>query len=162
MKNTNNFTPTAEMLIACEAVLVAQAYVDVIKPVVRDYQHKILADMQAISTRDGKIITEEKYTYQMNDDDFDVYLNRCEEEMIKNKLHVQREGNCPLVEAENMLGIAHKNLIDSIAPIWQKEGYTLTHEQLCYSGLDKLYLAIDIAMRLLCPFLTLKQDQQNV
>ena len=148
-----------EAIAAAKAVFSAMAFVETIKPVVEGYQRKILAEekyaydekwhgRRGITYADW--ITEPEDSYLMADDDAQHYYQRCDEEMAKAGLRVEKKGNCPLLVAEHLLIQAKNLLIDVMEPVTG-----IKHEQLYRHGLKDYDNYIDLTLRWLAPKITI-------
>ena len=146
------FTPTPEMTAAAEALFMAKAYVQTIKPIVEEYQKRIIAEINPkVADRFSWIgfttITEAKDSYLMNEADFNIYLQRCHDEAIKAGFQVPEFGYCPLLIAEDLERQAEHALVNAMFEI----SHLSVNDILC-SGLEKYHKFIDLSLRLLAPF----------
>lgn len=152
-----NINITEDMKQAAKTVFKTMAFTQTIRPIVRAYQLKIIDEMKPqVNERDAKnyrlgfkIITDPKDTYLMNNEDFQVYLKRCNEERIKAKLHVDNEEFCPLLVAEDLQRQAERAFIETMEPITH-----LTPDKVLCSknGLENYRKLIDLSLRLLAPY----------
>jgi hypothetical protein len=140
-----------------KAVFMAMAYVDTIRPIVDGYQRKILTEekyayAEKWHDRMGKTyaewITEPNETYLMEENDFAHYAKRCNEEMTKAGLRVEKEGNCPLLVAEHLLIKAKQALIDTMEPVTG-----IKHSDLFHHGVDDYNNYIEMTLRWLAPLI---------
>jgi hypothetical protein len=123
-KRRNDFRPTEAMVDAAERVLIAEAALKVIAPIVNAYEARILKDGQwqvCEEFREGKagdylVLTSDR-SYQMSDDDFAVFHGRCKEARDRAGLWVEDPEQCPKLVAEEQLRIAKRALIDSMEPV---------------------------------------------
>lgn len=138
------FKPTREMVDAAEGVLFAMAFRDTVSPIVVEYQTRILGEgkwtvreefedepsgeMGEANVRPAKPepITDPKNAWQMSDEDFTVYNERCQAAARTAGLKVARDGNCPKLEAEDDVRVAERRLIDSMVPITNLPARTVT------------------------------------
>jgi hypothetical protein len=145
------FTPTPEMVSAAEAVFTIMAMVGTIRPVVIGYQTEILKQGQwrvrpQFATRRGdEVITDPAQSYLMSEENFADYDAKCKAARLEAKLPVEKEGNCPLLEAESLLIKAERALIDAMQPVTG-----LTAERFVPMSARKEY--IDLTLKLLAPF----------
>jgi hypothetical protein len=142
---------TADMIAAAETLFLAMAYTKTIRPVVEEYQKRIIAEIKpevcdkfARFTKDA--IKEAKDTYLMKDDDFKVYLQRSHDEALKAGFKVEMD-YCPLLIAESLETEAEHALIKAMYPITHLEA-----NDVLSAGLDKYEKLIDLSLRLLAPF----------
>ena len=147
------FKPTPEMITAAEALFLAIAYEQTVRPVVEGYQRKILAERRwevdperqaASSTIEH--VTDIKSAWLMNDVAFAAYGQRCNEERIAAKLFVQSDEFCPLLVAEDMTRVAKTVLIDAMTSI------TSIRSDDPKLLLDDRAKLVDITLKLLVPF----------
>jgi len=149
---------TRNMIKASEAVFLAMAATEMIRPIVLSYQKKILNHekyeySEKQMKRRGKTfqnwIMNPKDAWLMSDDDFTHYASRCNEERIKVNLHVDDPGFCPLLVAEDLQRKAENSLIKTMQPI--------THVDLddCFrqkNGLETRQKLIDLILKLICAY----------
>jgi hypothetical protein len=153
MLTKQNINITEDMKQAAKTVFIAMAFTETIRPIVEDYQQKILNELKPKDVYRNEVITNPKYSYQMNDSDFQVYLKRCNEERIKAKLHVESEEYCPLLVAEDLQRQAERSFIDIMEPIT----HLSADKVLCSKdGLDNYKKLIDLSLRLLAPYVNNK------
>lgn len=148
-----------EAIAAAKAVFTAMAFVKTIEPVVNGYKRKILAEEKYAYAEKwhGRMrktyadwITEPEDSYLMADDDAQHYYQRCDEEMAKAGLRVEKKGNCPLLVAEHLLSQAKNLLIDVMEPVTG-----IKHEQLFRHGMEDYNNYIDLTLRWLAPKITI-------
>lgn len=154
-KPNQSFKPNAAMLDAAEAVLKAMAIVGTVRPIVEAYQTEILAKgkwkVMAEACEpgtQGEIITEPKLSFLMSDSDFAVYYQRCDEARKAAGLSITFDGGCPLLEAEELLRIAQRAMIDSMAEVTK-----ITADRAVTLRLDEYREFVDLTLRLLVPFI---------
>lgn len=125
--------PSAELIKAAECVFTAMAWVETIRPKVEAIHTQVLAennypyDFSYLKKTDpekvkelkaendlkyGLFIRDHKHAYQMNDADFQEYLFKVNALQEAAGLYPQKEGNCPLLEAESMRREAERALIE--------------------------------------------------
>jgi hypothetical protein len=109
---------------AAKNVFMAMAYTRTIRPIVEEYQKRVIAEIKPQMDdkwlgrgMTQKPITDAKDTYLMKDSDFQTYLKRCNEERIKARLHVDNEEFCPLLVAEDLQRQAERVFIEAMIPI---------------------------------------------
>jgi hypothetical protein len=118
------FRPTEAMINAAERVVLAEAVLKVIAPVVDQYERSILAEGQWRIRSDfrdeglaDEVIADPKRSYLMADEDFAVFHERCKEARSRASLWVADPEQCPKLVAENDLRLAKHALIDSMEPV---------------------------------------------
>lgn len=141
------FKPTNEMIESAKEVFVKMAWVETVRPIVKEYEKEILARHQFCND-DNEVVLDPALAYRLNDADFKVYVTECNQARIEKGLHVEDEGYCPLLVAEDELRIARNKLIESFEPITH-----VTHHQLLCNGLDKLEKYIDLTLRLMVTYI---------
>ena len=112
-----DFKVTPEMISAAKMVLCYTAQAESIKPIVKAYERKNLAVIQAKNDA-GELITDPEQSYRMNDEDFKKYMELNEADRIKASLpignHEPGAGWCPLLIAEDDRRKAENFLIDAV------------------------------------------------
>lgn len=150
---SKQFKPTPEMIQAAELVFVAMAAVDMIKPIVRGYQSKILADKQwpineKYAGRLGvEVILDPEQSYLLGEKDMTAYFALCNEARIQSKLHVDSEDKCPLCVAEHDLVRAKWALCEAMAPITN-----ISAERITSASMENYQSYIDLNLKLLGSF----------
>lgn len=155
VKAKQPFKPNVAMLDAAEAVLKAMAIVGTVRPIVDAYQTEILAKEQwKVMAEAGEpdaqeeIITEPKLSFLMSDSDFAVYHQRCDEARKSAGLSITLDGGCPLLEAEELLRVAQRAMVDSMAGVTQ-----ITADKAVTLPLEEYREFVDLTLRLLVPFI---------
>lgn len=126
--NAKDFVATKEMLDCVKNVLLCQAMVATIKPIVEAYQKDILQRHQFhiwdYATREDmkkqktdRICLDEKDAFLISDEDFKIYDQECKKARDEAGLKVDMDEFCPLLVAENLLGKANNLLLDSMFPV---------------------------------------------
>ena len=92
-------------------VFACLAWEETVRPVVREYQKKVLAEIKFVSVQDGKILTSPEEAWLMHDQAFEIYLKRCNDERIKAGLYVETQEHCPLLVAEDNTRKAKRALL---------------------------------------------------
>jgi len=145
---------TEGMKRAAEAVFVCMAAVETIRPIVREYQHRILEEekyeysekhLHRRRKSHEDYIKDPERTYLMSDKDFKHYRKRSETEQARAGLVTEHPDECPLLVAENNLRKAQNILMDAMKPLTGLDPmkiYKLEHR--------KQY--IDITLRFLAPY----------
>jgi len=112
-------TITPELKAAAEELLGAQAYTNLIRPVVEGYQSRILAQHQfRIDQKwvergsEDCVILDPKEVYLMNDADSTVIFAEYDAAAKANDFDLP-DGYCPLLVAENMIIKAERTLLNA-------------------------------------------------
>lgn len=156
------FKPTPAMITAAEALFIALAYEQHIRPIVEGYQRKVLAERRwevdpAMQMTDGVVeyVTDIKSAWLMSNSDHALYHQRCNEERIAAQISSAIDDNrsqddcCPLLVAEEAVRQARFCLCDAMAGITKIDGARAV--TLASAHQDKL---VDLSLRLLAPFVT--------
>ena len=75
-------------------VFACLAWEETVRPVVREYQKKVLAEIKFVSVQDGKILTSPEEAWLMHDQAFEIYLKRCNDERIKAGFYTESPEHC--------------------------------------------------------------------
>lgn len=145
MKKT--FNPTEGMREAAKEVFTAMAYTKTIRGIVEPYRNRILVEIKAVNVETGEPVTKDFDAYLMSDEQFNLYVKRCNEERIKAGLKVECEGYCPLLVAEELERKAKRALIKALNPITGVDVDGL----LCL-GMDNYHKYVDLSLRLMASF----------
>lgn len=133
-----------------------------IKPIVREYQTRILVENRWINELEKPFIdvhgSEEKYkeriilspeeTHWLAEDDFNEYLRLCYQECIKAGLHVEDSEHCPLMDAEYYELQAEKDFVT----FWMQhipEAQNITFEQFRLTDPDRYRNLLERALNLI-------------
>ncbi|WP_341744703.1 hypothetical protein [Azonexus hydrophilus] len=153
---TQSFQPSPELVAIGESLLLATAHEDYVRPIVERYEEKILEASQFRIDPHwiehgvaDQIILDRKKTMLLSSQDAKTFFAATFKARDEAGLKVSRPDNCPLLEAEN-LRIAAENIL--ISEIGKLPGL----EKLA-SGiltLDQRKRVIDLALRLLAPFMS--------
>jgi hypothetical protein len=110
---------TPELKAAAETLLGAQAYKEVIRPVVDGYQRAVLADyrFRVASAwiergEEDRVILEPSESYLLEDDDAHVVYADFHAAAIAHGFNVH-PGHCPLLVAERMVAQAERDLLSA-------------------------------------------------
>ena len=162
MTATAKFEPTREMVQSAASVFMAMAWVAIVKPVVEAYQTRVLKEGQwrirpefaeKMHARDGKtapteeVITNPQLSYLMSEEDFAKYHFATERERTKAGLAIHRDGNCPLLEAENLLVKTKHKLVEVMAPVTK-----ISLDAINSAQMDDYKQYIELTLRLLSPY----------
>ena len=148
--------PPADIVAAAESVFMAMTHESFIRPIVEEYQKKILEYEKypiAEKWQERRGATWEDYikdpdkAYLMEDNDFKHFLKRCREEQAKAKLKTDSPDFCPLLVAEHLTLTAKQLLIGLLEPF---TGCNV-HNLLC-AGLDKYERYIELNLQWLARF----------
>lgn len=141
-------TPPKHIIIACEALLTAMAWQQVITPIVQTKQIEVLTFFKFAPDEKyadmASPILDPKYSWCLDDDDFTIY--HAEMEKWKNEQYPGKypPDHCPALTAETLVRDAQKVLIDLC-----EEFTGLSLDMLLNSGLDTLKEYIDLQLRML-------------
>jgi len=149
-----NFKPSKEMIEATEALLTAMVFCETIRPIVEGYKKKYI-DNHSLLDDEGKRITDIKYAWLIDDEDFKKYQAYCNQKRIENNLHVENEECCPLLVAETHVREAKRELINIMEPITKISFKDLSTSKDFLETYDKL---IDLNLKLLTPFVSTSKD----
>lgn len=155
-RSPHSFAPTVEMLHAAEDILLAEAVVKAIVPVVDAYQRRILVDGQWKGSNDDRVILDPKLTYHMRDEDFAEYDRRCNDARKRAGLWVASPEYCPKLVAENDLRTAKRKLIDAMQPITGVDADGL----LCL-GMKEYDRYVDLSQKLLARYVDSARVKQR-
>ena len=151
------FTPTTTQIRAAAAVFIAMAHEQVIREIVEDYQSNILSRHNFKNRYDGTIIKNPHKDWEMCDEDFTIYLEECKTEREIVGLKVQSEDNCPLLEAQNILISARRNLVDTF-----EDTFNVSADRLLCLGLEKYNEYIELLLGLLAPYTKQVKEINNI
>lgn len=141
-QNPQTFTPTRDMILAAKAVFMTRAMVDMIRPIVENYQRQALDEI-------GWSGMDINHTYQLPDETWQKYHALCvEKRKTTTSLHVKSDEYCPLLVAQHEVTLAEHALFDAMFPI---TGITV-HGLLCL-GLEKYREYINLTLRLLAIYI---------
>lgn len=159
-KAPQTFKPTAEMIAAAEAVFVAVAFEQTIRPIVQGYKRKILderewhmsPDTLAGTRRTGDKpidtrITDIRYAWLMSDADFAEYARLCNAARITANLVVESDAHCPLGVAEEITRQAKRRLAVAMAGVSGVDPETIRTMRM-----EEYEHFVDLTLRLLAPF----------
>lgn len=148
------FSPTDEQIAAAEAVFLSMANLSLIKPIVREYQARILAEHQwtadpgLVGVEDTKqIVLNPDHNYLLRDEDSAVYFAECNRAREAAGLYVENEEYCPALVAEENLRLAKRNLVDAMATVTG-----MTSAQLSTAKLEVHEQFINLTLRLMAPY----------
>lgn len=116
--------PTPSLIRAAECVFMAMAMRDHVRPIVHEYQQRILREGQWPLARQWstpgespRVILDPAESFLLEAADAALYFARCDEARKTAKLGVNRDGNCPLLEAEHLLVQAERELLEAVAEL---------------------------------------------
>ena len=126
----DRFTPTQEQIRLAELLFTAKAHEATVRPIVEAYETAILAKHQFRPDRiwiehgiKDRPILDRKSSFLLSDMDSKVFFAECFAARKKAHLHVTREENCPLLEAEHLVIDAENALLKSVATIKGLEAF---------------------------------------
>lgn len=149
------FNPSGGLIRLAEAVVVAMAHEDIVRPIVEAYQRKVMEKHQFRISREwvargmeDVVILDPKDTYLLSEEDAAVVHAAFNVERDATTLKVNRPDSCPLLVAENIRIKAENALLEELgklpglAPL--ASGFlTLKHRA----------KAIDLGLKLVAPFM---------
>ncbi|KFC72688.1 hypothetical protein [Massilia sp. LC238] len=154
------FHPTPAMIAAAEALFIAIAYEQTVRPIVEGYQRKVLAERRwevdpVMQVTDGVVeyVTDIKSAWLMSNSDHALYHQRCNEERIAAQISSaiddsrSQDDCCPLLVAEEAVRQARFCLCDAMADITKIDGARAV--TLAAAHQDRI---VDLSLRLLAPF----------
>lgn len=151
------FNPTQVMIRAAETVFLAQAFLEMVRPIVLDYQKRILAEGQwkvrpeyndRRSECIEEIVIEPANSFLMSEADFKIYHAKCNEARKVANLVVEDDEQCPLLVAENQLRKAKIELCNVMEPV------TGIDYNKVAASLDGYARYFDLVLRLLGPYVS--------
>jgi hypothetical protein len=148
------FRPSRDQIDAAEMLIAAMAIEQATAPLVLEYQKRLLAEGQwrlapewvQKGTTD-QVILDPNMSFLLSEQDAQVYLRRCGEERRNAGLSVSAEGNCPLLEAQELVRQAKHHLVKTMDGIGG-----LNLDRLIMLPTEKYEEAVDLMLRLLAPF----------
>jgi hypothetical protein len=152
-----HFKPSISMIIAAQAVFMAMAREQVIRPIVEGYQRKILAEKEwpinpKYVEREGKFVTDIKHTYLMSGEEFSKYHRRCIEERIAAQLRVDHDDKCPLLVASARLMEAKFELASAMESVSK-----ITESSLRGASPEIYDSYFELTLKLLAPYVKTKK-----
>ena len=153
----------ADRLAAAENVFLAMAFEQSVRLIVEGYRQKILAErtwrcvpdlVERMARRSSdqpaeQYVTDIKFTWMMEKEDFALYHDRCNPERIAAGLVVEHDSYCPLLVAENITIQAKHALCDAMAGVTNIPAKTAATLKL-----DDYRKFVDLTLKLLAPFVT--------
>jgi len=137
-----SFRPSTGQIAAAESVFMCMAAVQTIRPIVENYQRKVLRDL-------GYGHTPLNLTYTLPDAVFAVFHERCQQEREAAGLHVDDPEFCPLLVAEHLLSQAQHLFVDVMEPV---SGISFDQIFRSPNALDHYGRLVDLNLRLLAPY----------
>lgn len=154
------FCPSKEIVDAALRVFQGMAAVDVIRPVVHQYESMILAEGQwhvrpefCVRGRKDEVILDPKHSYLMSEADFAEFEAQRRIAMRNSRLYYEHEEQCPLLVAEHELIKAKHHLVDVM------EGVTGISKDMLLSDMDKYQQYIELTLQLLGPYVAERRAQ---
>ena len=149
---------TPEIVDAAAELIAAKAVVETVKPIVRGYQQAILEAHQWRIARkwvekgcQDIVILDPDLAFELEEEDFQIYLAEVNEARKQAGLHVESEDHCPLLVAEYNENKAKWKLAELMKPI---VGFGLNDVLCRKDGLERSKKYIDILLGLLMPYVT--------
>lgn len=147
------FHPTDLQVAAAECVFACIAYEQLMRVTVEAYKRRILLQGQwkpashfRLSDADSEVVLEPREAWVLSEEDFAVYIERCEAARVAAKLKVSGPGLCPLLEAEGLTRDANREMLiamEGVLPISPAQIETLT--------MHEFNRLVDLTLRLLAP-----------
>lgn len=155
------FQPEQRMMEAATQVFSAMTLLSLIRPIVNDYQSAILREQQwSVSPKWSQgpcsitgLVLEPARSHLLRDEDCEVYARLCREAAAKVNLVVHGTADCPLLETENDLRLAQRELVDSMFPVTH-----ISAEKATTMKTENYQKLIDLTLRLLAPFVKEKVE----
>lgn len=167
LREIKSFRPTAEQIKFAELLLMAQAFVETIRPIVEGYQKAILAKHNFTNQRTVErfvhrgaapveVILDPKRSFELSDNDFAVYLKECNEARISARLQVDDPNHCPLLVAENLYRQAQRAFMESMESF---TGINVDSLLGIYDGIKKYDDFTKSTLTLLAPYMKQKAEE---
>ena len=155
--------PSDDLLLAVEAVILAQANLAYIAPRVDSYQRAILNSHQFHIAKEwvdkstpDQIILDPGKSYLLDNRDFSQYLSECREARDKSGMSVEKDSQCPKLMAEEQVRLMKRCLINALEPI---TGVTFGHVVSMRGGLAELEQYANLAIKLIAPHLDTEAEK---
>lgn len=157
------FNPSPGFIRLTEAMFAAKAYEELMSEKVRGYQTRILAenDFRVEPSMRGRLdpanerIVDPKLSYLMGDEAFQRYHDLCDEARKAAGLKIQREGGCPLLEAEHIRMQAENEFLKHLAEETKMPQLAEVHAQ-------RRTEVLDLGMKLMAPFVDAKETMRRL
>jgi len=149
LADAKTWTPKPHQIAAAEAVFMAKAYTETVRPIVEGYQQKIINECR-FKDKYGRPLLHASRSYQLTDEDFKDYDDFCQDEAKKAGFNVPA-GYCPLLIAEEQERQAKRNLAECMIEDLRPMVPGLTLEMLL-RRLEDYKKFIDLTLRLLAPY----------
>lgn len=155
------FRPSESLIRVGEALMVAMAFEQHVRPIVEAYEEAILAKHQFMSAdrwrehMEPKPILKRKEAFLLGDEDHKVYIAECFAARDAAGLKVSRPENCPLLEAEYLRVNGENAFISELGEIEGLETFKRNNGILT---LDQRKMIIDIGLKLIAPFVGKSDD----
>lgn len=154
---------TKALIAVVKTACNAEAYLEIVRPVVEGYQKEILEKHQFkidIEKWTGygfdleKPVLEPKDIYKMSDEDSLIYFRECELKHVEHGFKV-KEGCCPLLVAESMLRNAKHEV-----KIAAKYIHKMSKHDMCRMNLEQSEKLYSLIIKLVFSLLTPKQLEE--
>lgn len=157
-------TITPELKNAVETFLLAKAYTETIRPIVREYQRQLLAEMQLPISEEwtqrrgeefpeGTLILEPQQTWMLGDEDARAYYDRLHPLHLAHGFDVKPD-YCPLLMAEADQSDAERLVLNAAQYITGLEPHEFMHPANGRTGMENYHHATELVVGLvlsLCP-----------
>lgn len=161
------FRPSGEQIKFAELLIMAQALVETVRPIVEGYQKAILAKYNFTNQRTVErfahrgaapveIILDPKRTFELSEEDFAVYLKECNDARIEAGLHVDNPEHCPLLVAENVYRQAQRAFMESMESF---TGINVDSLIGIIDGIKKYDDFTESTLKLVTPFIKKKAEE---
>lgn len=137
---------TSQMIEAAYTVATAIAYVELITPIVRKCQVRALEELRFPVEGTTDIILDPQSAYLMSDKDFSDYLSRSQTYKLAEGLTASTVEFCPLLEAEELMREAKRELVRVTKPL-----HGMEEADWRYIAVPKLRTIQDMLMKLIIP-----------
>jgi len=116
-------SPPRDIVVLAESLLVTMAMHQLKAEAVEAYATKVLAQMQSkIATKwvdlgvQDQLILKPKDAFLLDDEQAARFYALCEEQRLASGMSVDKQGNCPALEAECLFRAARDVFIDALTP----------------------------------------------
>jgi hypothetical protein len=166
LREIKRFRPSGEQIKFAELMLMSQAVVETVRPIVEGYQKAILAKhnftngrtVERLAHRGAapvEVILDPKRSFELSDDDFAVYLKECNEARIASGLQTDDPDHCPLLVAENLHRQAQRAFMESMESF---TGINIDSLIGIYDGIKQYNDFTESTLRLVIPFMKKKAE----
>lgn len=150
------FNPTPEIIRVAEALMMAMAFEATIRPVVEQYEQKILEKHQWHIDKKwteefdmpDEIVLDRKKSYLMSSADSAVFYEECKVARDAAGLKTQHPDACPLLEAQHLRIQAENALLQLMGTLPGLERFATAGQR----SLEIRQEAIELSLRFAAPF----------